>query len=103
MHESFLEEKKILKNHPRKYYGIIDLLCVSYKNLEDSIKYIKNILKNNSIFFIQTTNYIFRCNKFSTSFDIEIVEIDKKIYYYLIKIKNGSVFTEKKLIKQFFG
>ena len=103
MHESFVEEKKIVKNHPRKYYGIIDLLCVSYKNLEDSIKYIKNILKNNSIFFIQTTNYIFRCNKFSTSFDIEIVEIDKKIYYYLIKIKNGSVFTEKKLIKQFFG
>ncbi len=103
MHESFVEEKKIVKNNPRKYYGIIDLLCVSYKNLEDSIKYIKNILKNNSIFFIQTTNYIFRCNKFSTSFDIEIVEIDKKLYYYLIKIKNGSVFTEKKLIKQFFG
>jgi hypothetical protein len=45
------------------------------------IKYIKNILKNNWIFFIQTNNYTFRCNKYSTSFDIEIVEIDNNDLY----------------------
>ena len=48
--------------------------------MEDSIKYIKN--------------------KFSTSFNIEIVKIDKKSYY-LIKIKNGSVFTEKSELNNF--
>ena len=101
-HESFVEDRKI-KNIPRKYNGIIDLLCISSLSLNECIKHIKIILKNNFIFNIQTTNYIFRCNKYSTSFDIEIVEIDDDLYYYLIKIKNGSIFTEKKLIRQLFG
>ena len=101
-HESFIEDRNI-KNVPRKNDGIIDLLCISYLSLNESIKYIKNVLKNNWIYFNQTNNYTFRCNKHTTSFDIEIVEIDEDLYYYLVKIKNGNIFTEKKLIRQLFG
>ena len=43
---------------------------------------------------------MYRCNKKKTSFDLEICQIDNKMYYYLIKIKSGGVNVQKEVIAQ---
>ena len=74
------------------FKGLIDINCISHLNLQDTVNHIRNKLKEHNIFYIQSNNYLFKCNSKTQRFDIEIKEIYENIYYYYIKYKktNGN-------------
>ena len=96
-----LNKYKNEKNlHPRKYKGPIDLLLISYQNINETINYIKEKLKSNKFYSMCLSKFKFKCIKNVINFQIEIVEIDYNIYYFLFKIKRGA---EKYNIRNLFS
>ena len=96
------KKKKI--NNKIKEINIINLSLLSFKNLNESIKDLKNKIKKKNIQIINNNNNnnLFKCCKLSLYFDIEICEIEKNIYYYLFKFKNGNKKQRENFIKTFF-
>ena len=98
------KKKKINNNNKIKEINIINLSLLSFKNLNESIKDLKNKIKKKNIQIINNNNNnnLFKCCKLSLYFDIEICEIEKNIYYYLFKFKNGNKKQRENFIKTFF-
>jgi hypothetical protein len=101
------KKKKINNNNNNnknlKEINIINLSLLSFKNLNESIKDLKNKLKKKNIQIINNNNNnLFKCCKLSLYFDIEICEIEKNIFYYSFKFKNGNKKQRENFIKTFF-
>jgi hypothetical protein len=97
-----INEFESLQLRPKKFEGIIDIICISYKNLRDSILYIKKILEKKNILFLHTSPYIFKCSKDFKKFEIEICRIEGDIYYYYVKSKIKLDNVQKNLILNIF-
>ena len=76
--------------YPRRYKGPVDLLLISYKNIEETINDLRDKLKSNKFYSMCLSKFKFKCIKNIINFQIEIVEIENNIYYFLIKVKSGS-------------
>ena len=76
--------------YPRRYKGPVDLLLISYKNIEETINDLRDKLKSNKFYSMCLSKFKFKCIKNVINFQIEIVEIENNIYYFLIKVKSGS-------------
>ena len=96
--------QKIVKaKEPEKYKGIVDIKCISPFGVKETVTRLVNNLKNNNIFYVQTSSFIFRCSKNKTSFDIEICELEKGICYYVLKVKTGGINANFNIISQIFN
>ena len=97
-----INEIENIQLRPKKYEGIIDIICISYKNLRESILFIKKILEKKNIIFLHTSPYIFKCSKDCKKFDIEICRIESDLYYYNVKSKNKLDIFQKNLVLNIF-
>ena len=97
-----INEIENVQLRPKKYEGIIDIICISYKNLRESILFIKKILEKKNIIFLHTSPYIFKCSKDCKKFDIEICRIESDLYYYNVKSKNKLDIFQKNLVLNIF-
>ena len=87
---------------PTLYEGMVDISCISAFGLRDTVNHLINKLKMYNVFYLQVNTYMFRCNQKKTSFDIEICQIDYKVYYYMLRIKTGGVNMKKDIITKLF-
>ena len=97
-----INEIENIQLRPKKYEGIIDISCISYKNLRESILFIKKILEKKNILALHTSPYIFKCNKDCKKFDIEICRIESDLYYYNVKSKNKLDIFQRNFILNIF-
>jgi hypothetical protein len=83
----------------------IDNISMINRSIIPKDNYNYNILNSSrdaAIINNNNNNNLFKCCKLSLYFDIEICEIEKNIYYYLFKFKNGNKKQRENFIKTFF-
>lgn len=100
---NFINDKSLMKNadnvKPNKYTGVIDISCISTKNIEKLKAELERAFKEENIRFKKESQYEMYCKSGSIEFEVEIMSLELLGYIRLKKL-SGDIESYKKIMNK---